>query len=198
MPAGHFFNFFSRKALVVRVELHVPSFIRSPDCPDAAHERREPYRESGEHQEHYDGPIHHYEPCGTDHQNGVRFDHQDGSAVGGCTGYDVVGARPRCEKRGVKSSQEFGVAKLGGDGSARRLRLLSPAWWTGPPPIPGHGPPRAIKRMTRPPSRSPRRELLADSGSEPGVNASPLFKEPAARMTEHKGRFVVITINPTS
>ena len=29
--------------------------------------------------------------------------------------------------------------------------------------------------------------LLADSGSEPGVNASPLFKEPAARMTQRDG-----------
>ena len=28
-------------------------------------------------------------------------------------------------------------------------------------------------------------ELLADSGSEPGVNASPLFKEPAARAARH-------------
>ena len=31
-------------------------------------------------------------------------------------------------------------------------------------------------------------KLLADSGSEPGVNASPLFKEPAARMTQHDRR----------
>jgi hypothetical protein len=93
----------------------------------------------------------------------------------------------RCEQRGVKSNQEFGVAKLGTDGLARRSRWLSPAWWTGPPPIPRRGPPRATNRMTRPPSRSPRRELLADSGSEPGANAGPLFKEPAARMTQHEG-----------
>ena len=93
----------------------------------------------------------------------------------------------RCEKRGVKSSQEFGVAKLGTDGPARRSRLLSSAWWIGPPPIPRHGPPRATNRMTRPPSRSPRRKLLADSGSKPGVNASPLFKEPAAWVTQHDG-----------
>jgi len=31
-------------------------------------------------------------------------------------------------------------------------------------------------RMTRPSRRSPLQELLADSGSEPGANASPLFK----------------------
>jgi hypothetical protein len=59
-----------------------------------------------------------------------------------------------CEKRGVKSSQEFGVVKPGTDGSARRSRWLSPAWWTGPPPIPRRGPPRATNRMTRPPRRS--------------------------------------------
>ncbi len=61
----------------------------------------------------------------------------------------------RCEKRGVKSNQGFGVAKLGTDGPARRSRLLSSAWWTGPPPIPRRGPPRATNRMTRPPRRSP-------------------------------------------
>ena len=37
-------------------------------------------------------------------------------------------------------------------------------------------------------TKPPCRKLLADSGSEPGVNASPLFKEPAARMTQHDGR----------
>ncbi len=61
----------------------------------------------------------------------------------------------RCEKRGVKSSQQLGVAKLGTDGPPRRSSWLSSAWWTGPPPIPRHGPPRATNRMTRPPSRSP-------------------------------------------
>src|SRR5271157_3717746 len=64
----------------------------------------------------------------------------------------------RCQKRGVKSNQEFGVAKLGTDGPARRSRLLSPAWWTEPPPIPRRGPPRATNRMTRPPRRSPPQE----------------------------------------
>jgi hypothetical protein len=64
----------------------------------------------------------------------------------------------RCEKRGVQSNQEFGVAKLGTDGPARRSRFLSPAWWTGPPPIPRRRPPRATNRVTRPPRRSPPRE----------------------------------------
>jgi hypothetical protein len=64
----------------------------------------------------------------------------------------------RCQKRGVKSSQEFGVTRLGTDEPARRSRLLSPAWWTGPPPIPRRGPPRATNRMTRPPRRSPPQE----------------------------------------
>ena len=80
------------------------------------------------------------------------------------------------------------MAKLGTDVPARRSSLLSPAWLTGPPPIPRYGPPRATNRMTRPPRRSPRRKLLAVSGSEPGVNASPLFKEPAARKTRHDCR----------
>jgi hypothetical protein len=60
----------------------------------------------------------------------------------------------RCEKRGVKSDQGFGVAKLGTDGSARRSCLLSPAWWTGPPPIPRRGPLSTTNRLTRPPRRS--------------------------------------------
>ena len=64
----------------------------------------------------------------------------------------------RCEKRGVRSSQEYGVAELGTDGPARRSSLLSPAWWTGPPPIPRCGPPRATNRMTRSSRRSPPQE----------------------------------------
>ena len=64
----------------------------------------------------------------------------------------------RCEKRGVKLDQGLGVAKFGTEGSARRSRLLSSAWWTGPPPIPRRGPPRATNRMIRPPRRSPPQE----------------------------------------
>ncbi len=64
----------------------------------------------------------------------------------------------RCEKRGVRSDLGFGVAELGTDGSARRSRRLSPARWTGPPPIPRCVPPRATNRMTRPPRRSPPQE----------------------------------------
>jgi hypothetical protein len=36
--------------------------------------------------------------------------------------------------------------------------VLSPAWWTGPPPIPHRRPPRATNRMTRPLRRSPPQE----------------------------------------
>src|SRR5271170_5075181 len=68
----------------------------------------------------------------------------------------------RCQKRGVQSNRELGVAKLGTDAPARRSRWLSSAWWTGPPPIPRRGPPRATNRMTRPPRRSFPRE--ADRG----------------------------------
>jgi hypothetical protein len=50
------------------------------------------------------------------------------------------------------------VAELGTDGPARRSRFLRLAWWTGPPPIPRFGPPRATNRMTRPPRRSPPQE----------------------------------------
>ena len=64
----------------------------------------------------------------------------------------------RCEKRGVQSNHELGVAKLGTDGPARRSRWLSPACWTGPPPIHRCGAPPATNRMTRPPRRSPPRE----------------------------------------
>src|SRR5271170_4047529 len=64
----------------------------------------------------------------------------------------------RCQKRGVQSNRELGVAKLGTDAPARRSRWLSPAWWTGPPPIPRRGPPRATNRMTRSSRRSPPQE----------------------------------------
>ena len=64
----------------------------------------------------------------------------------------------RCEKRGVGSSQEYGAAERGTDGPVSRSSLLSPAWWTGPPPIPCRGPPRATNRMTRPPRQSPPQE----------------------------------------
>jgi hypothetical protein len=63
----------------------------------------------------------------------------------------------RCKKRGVRSSQEYGVAELDTDVPARRSSSLSPAQWTGPPPIPLGGPPRATNRMTRSSRRSPSR-----------------------------------------
>ena len=91
----------------------------------------------------------------------------------------------RCEKRGVIANQEFGVAKLGTDGPARRSRLLSPAWWTGPPPIPRRGPPRATNRMTRPPKRSPPREaargfwIRAWGQREPALQGTGRSNDPA-------------------
>ena len=119
--------------------------------------------------------------CGTDQRLRDEFRSTGRQGAGGCMSvrHDrcVCPRRSaRCQKRGVRSSQELGVTKLGTDGPARRSRFLTPAWWTGPPPIPRRGPPRATNRMTRPPRRRPRRKLLADSGSEPGVNAGPLFQ----------------------
>jgi hypothetical protein len=94
----------------------------------------------------------------------------------------------RCQKRGVQSNQEFGVAKLGTDGPARRSRLLSPAWWTGPPPIPRCGPPRATNRMTRPPRRSPPQEaargfwIRAWDLREPALQGTGRSNSPAQRL----------------
>ena len=91
----------------------------------------------------------------------------------------------RCEKRGVRSSQEYGVAELGTDGPARRSSLLSPAWWTGPPPIPRRGPPRATNRMTRPPRRSPPQEaargfwIRAWGQREPALQGTGRSNDPA-------------------
>jgi hypothetical protein len=91
----------------------------------------------------------------------------------------------RCQRRGVKSNQEFGVTELGTDGPARRSRLLSPAWWTGPPPIPRRGLPRATNRMTRPPRRSPSQEaargfrIRAWGQREPALQGTGRSKDPA-------------------
>ena len=69
---------------------------------------------------------------GTDQRKGVNFDQQDGSAEHGCMSYGVIDAHPprpsaRCQQRGVKSSQELGVTKLGTDGPARHSHWVSPA-----------------------------------------------------------------------
>ena len=42
---------------------------------------------------------------GTDHRNGVSFDQQDGSAVGGCTRYDVIGAYADAARHAAKSAE---------------------------------------------------------------------------------------------
>src|SRR5271154_4122386 len=91
----------------------------------------------------------------------------------------------RGEKRGVRSSQEYGVAELGTDGPSRRSSLLSPAWWSGPPPIPHRGPPRATNRVTRPPRRSPPQEaargfwIRAWGQREPALQGTGRLNDPA-------------------
>jgi hypothetical protein len=93
-----------------------------------------------------------------------------------------------CSKvRGVKSDASCGVAELGTDRPARRSSLLSPAWWTGPPPIPRRGPPRATNRMTRPPRRSPPQEaargfwIRAWGQREPALQGTGRSNRPAQR-----------------
>jgi hypothetical protein len=77
------------------------------------------------------------------------------------------------------------VAELGTDGPARRSSLLSPAWWTGPPPIPRRGPPRATNRVTRPPRRSPPQEaargfwIRAWGQREPALQGTGRSNDPA-------------------
>ena len=91
----------------------------------------------------------------------------------------------RHEKRGVRSSQEYGVAELGTDGPVRHSSLLSPAWWSGPPPIPCRRPPRTTNRMTRPPRRSPPQEaargfwIRAWGQREPALQGSGRSNGPA-------------------
>jgi len=91
----------------------------------------------------------------------------------------------RCEQRGVHSNRELSVAKLGTDGPARRSRWVSPAWWTGPPPIPCCEPPRATNRMTRPPRPSPPQEaargfwIRAWSQREPALQGTGRSSDPA-------------------
>ena len=91
----------------------------------------------------------------------------------------------RREKRGGNSNLEFGVTKPGTDGPARRSRFLSLAWWTGPPPIPRFGLPRATNRVTRPPRRSPPPEaargfwIRAWGQREPAVQGTGRSNDPA-------------------
>jgi hypothetical protein len=94
----------------------------------------------------------------------------------------------RCEKCGVRSSQECGVANLGTDGPARRSSLLSPARWTGPPPIPRCGPPRATNRMTRPPRRSPPQEAARGFWIRAWGQREPASQGTGRSMTQHDGR----------
>ena len=73
----------------------------------------------------------------------------------------------RDQAGGGRAEKAFEIGKTGRDDlDHRRFLAADPA---------GH------HRMTRPSRRSPLPELLADSGSRPGADASPLFKEPAVR-----------------
>ena len=129
------------------------------------------------------------ELAGTDHRNGVSFDHQDGSA----RWLDRVRRdrrirrrrSARCEKRGVRSNQGCGVAKLGADGPARRSSSVSRAWWTGPPPIRSPRATTGHDRMTRPPRRSPPQEaargfwIRAWGQREPALRGTGRSNDPA-------------------
>ena len=77
------------------------------------------------------------------------------------------------------------MAKLDADGPARRSSSVSPAWWTGPPPI--HSPRTATghDRMTRPSRRSPPQEaacgfwIRAWSQREPALRGTGRLNSPA-------------------
>jgi len=94
----------------------------------------------------------------------------------------------RGETRGESSGSGWSVFELGVDGPARRWTLLSPAFWSGPPPIPRHGPPRATNRMTRPPRRSLPQEaargfwIRAWGQREPALQGTGRFNRPAPRL----------------
>jgi predicted kinase len=99
----------------------------------------------------------------------------------------------RGETRGESSGSGWSVFELGVDGPARRWTLLSPAFWSGPPPIPRHGPPRATNRMTRPPRRSLPQEaargfwIRAWGQREPALQGTGRFNRPAPRLGALKG-----------
>jgi hypothetical protein len=82
---------------------------------------------------------------------------------------------------------------LGTDGSARCSSSSSPAWWTGPPPIPRCGPPRATNRVTRPPRRSSPQEaargfwIRAWGQREPAHRGTGRLSDPARWPESLKG-----------
>ena len=49
---------------------------------------------------------------GTDHRNGVSFDHQDGSELGDWTGYDVIGAYAGAARHVAKSAESSRTRNL--------------------------------------------------------------------------------------
>src|SRR5262245_15100804 len=82
---------------------------------------------------------------------------------------------------------------LGTVGPTRRSSLLSAAWWTGPPPIPRRGPPRATNRVTRPPRPSPQQEaarefwIRAWGQREPALQGTGRSNDPARSPSSLEG-----------
>src|SRR5262249_15121443 len=95
-----------------------------------------------------------------------------------CADWHTARHAVECAECGRAGSD--GVTSRGADGPARRSCSMSRASGTGPPPI--HSPRTAAghDRVARPSRRSPYSELLAGPGPEPGADASPRLKEPAA------------------
>jgi hypothetical protein len=83
--------------------------------------------------------------------------------------------------RGVRSLTYCGVAKLGVDGTARHSRSVTQGMvdrTTANSFAAGCYGSLQVDQAVK--TKPPRREPLAGYASEPGVNASPLIKEPAA------------------
>ena len=59
---------------------------------------------------------------GTDHRNGVSFDHQDGSALGVWTGYNMIGAYAGAARHVAKSAESSLTADLAWQSWARTCR----------------------------------------------------------------------------
>jgi hypothetical protein len=95
---------------------------------------------------------------GTEQQFSANLEHKGGATltVWTCPLSKARAAAPLGTLAKTRSHFEPGIwrGRACTDGPARRSSLLSPAWWTGPPPIPHCGPPRTTNRMTRPPRRS--------------------------------------------
>ena len=65
---------------------------------------------------------------GTDHRNGVSFDHQDGSALGGWAGYDVIGAYADVARHVAKNAESKRPRSMAWPSLIRTNRLGVRAW----------------------------------------------------------------------